>query len=998
MAQFVNSSTPDAGVKSVLLPVLEQLSLEINFRFNSSDVHISNFPPPLGDHSEIYDNIFIGGFEFYLSKSTRNVDGNSGFSRRGANVENTEGDRSAVETMFNPVSSIVYIPDGKCPRKAITIREECECPIPFQVLNLFPKVPEQELIAATNIHPAGNNLEHDFGPGSNSGLPFALTNASMITGLTNAYTFIGEDSGGVDNTTAVQALFDDIKQNGSLYALGGLNQPSGLYINCYASHSRDILVDLMNENGDSFDLPFAPGVFVDNTGDKVSIFGTAAAVCIVQTNTGIIAAIFVTYAFFDGQYEDCGPDTENSDLDDTRCLKTTRGFYPGSSFAPIYPNSPIIMIGRKTKTLAQTSGGSFYSPTSRILQTGAGMEDLRFIMLSDTQIIAPPAIPNIVGALSTIVLAFRLGNNWNDAGIYGAPISSITGIGFFNSNLSLSSLDKVDNQFKECIKTDPVEFCAYDPSKDTSLGILRNKVTNRFLFIAEPCIVEEPDTQSESESRSPSPSFSQSPEENLECCDPNAYVFAEPRKESSYFLPPPPNPGSIAAIDAFMSNNGQVTGCDPVLDSPLDILAGGVYLVRDHIVPDVGPSTPFDDRLIRLGMRIGHLWVTFNDKINATSRATVRFDYFPGLGYTKLRGNVLVRAHTGDKYVDTSPSVPIEEYVLELTISSGIIPVVGAGADLATFIVRALSVASSGSLTRADCVATPLTCPVLNFKTAALSPLVVLPDLMPLVQTFSSDITGAPHMILGVDFPFSFPGVHSGIIGIEIPECTYTDANDLNPGGFKRGGPAPLNETLVELACQPFFRPTDQGCAGQGVIMFDVQGLCNGCEPEPTPGVCPHHGVDHTSSQSNTRSMTPGNESGGDAKRGEFGYNSVEKGTGSEPEEKKSTKSIGFVLVWIAGGFIVMVAMYIAAKVIPRGRDEMPKLAFAVVDVPGRGKKLPNGTVKYNAHDSEYPVTDRGADEAEEEEDDEAFYGGAKDEKKNVGDGMEPATLSVVVV
>lgn len=395
------------------------------------------------------------------------------------------------------------------------------------------------------------------------------------------------------------------------------------------------------------------------------------------------------------------------------------------------------------------------------------------------------------------------------------------------------------------------------------------------------------------------------------------------------------------SVDEVFSLNKDITGCDPITDSPLDILAGGVYSVRDHIVPHVGPTTPFDDRLVRLGLRVGNVWLTFNDLIDVTTRGDVRMGYFPGQDNVHIWGEALGRIHTGECIVDSSLSLlDIDMFTIEINITDGIIPILNAGADLASFIVRGgVSGSAKGYVYKSDCVDKFAdSCPHFNFTLSELTGLTVLPDIMPVVETFTGGNPEAtPSMIMGIDFPNVFPGTHSGLISFKVDNCDTEDPN-----------------LLLYQACQPFFHPETELCTGSGIVMFDVQSICNGCDPAPpTPGICPHHGEDHLNSASQSQPYIP------DRRVDEIreAHVKVEKpqepaqpvvariaDTGSDAKTEPKEKN---------GNFLVLVLSVLAVTI-------FCGVAFLIMNPNKRlqkPKKLkPSG--QENAHQSDYPVTD----------------------------------------
>jgi hypothetical protein len=340
-------------------------------------------------------------------------------------------------------------------------------------------------------------------------------------------------------------------------------------------------------------------------------------------------------------------------------------------------------------------------------------------------------------------------------------------------------------------------------------------------------------------SRSKSPSLS--PASDLECCDPSVYIFAEPRREDAAHIchSTPATPAFITEVDTFHELNLDITGCDPLIDSPLDILPGGIYLTKDYIVPAIGQDTPFNDKLMRLGMRVGNTWFTFNDMFNSTTRAEVKMEYFPGQNSIRIYGTAVGRIHTGSCLLDQSiTGLGIDLYNIEISIKDGIIPINSAGADKASFIVRNPNISLVlGHVSLASCSSRfDSSCPHFNFSVVPLTSLVTIPDIMPTVEILSSGDAESipPSMIMGINFPFAFPGSHSAIIAIKIDGCS-----DL------------VSNPLETAACVPFFEPESPSCSGHGLVMFDIQSICNGCDPipEPTPGICPHHNVMHSRRQ-----------------------------------------------------------------------------------------------------------------------------------------------------
>lgn len=481
---------------------------------------------------------------------------------------------------------------------------------------------------------------------------------------------------------------------------------------------------------------------------------------------------------------------------------------------------------------------------------------------------------------------------------------------------------------------------------------------------------------------------------------------------------------SVSDIAEYLESvsHENLYSCDP-LDGPLDILPGGVYQVKDHLFPYIGPSTFLADALPRLGLRVGLLWLTFDDPFTKYAETMVKFSYTPGQSLVVLKGTALGRMHTGFCYEPVlNHKLWPQEYEIEITITNGLVPINGAGSDLVMFITRASN--ATGWVQPMFCNGVG-GCPKLFFSVADLSSLVVPPDLMPLVQTFSP-----VQFLVGVDFPGVFPGIYTGMGALQVDCAGAIKVENITVG-------TPLNVTLLSYACAPFFSQTDLTCQGLGLFMFDVESVCNDCAPTPSPGICAFHNVSHES---------PGQPGPGDYEsptpRGHGGGRRLEPAAAAavavdtavaplakaKPTETPSTRR-GFIAVLIlsacgliAGIVIVtyQVTLYwntnrveVYRDVVARESDTgarrgilkqgahvlmMSDAAALGTDVPTigvagsgsrRAKRLPNGRVKVNAHESDWAETDdegRGdATDAEDAELEEAVLQAAAPEQPQAG-------------
>lgn len=350
--------------------------------------------------------------------------------------------------------------------------------------------------------------------------------------------------------------------------------------------------------------------------------------------------------------------------------------------------------------------------------------------------------------------------------------------------------------------------------------------------------------ESESHSQSQSPS----PVPRGDCCsrtfplNPLAVPILTPPPPDQCFAIIPYDSSYKTELLATTQNNADLMGCDPRVDSPLHILPGGIYQVRDHYFDPTGLPAPFN-QLQNVGLRIGALWMSFSQTFASSDYSleedsVVKFIYEPGHNRSTLEGTGLCMMRVGSgvpSHVSTH-GLP-QQCKIQLNIAGGIMPFTGGATTAGVFSVNAIHGLQSGTISFFDG-----SLPV-HFTMADIDGQMVPPNVLSDLAPFlPADNTVG--MVMGVDLPGVFPGIYTGIAAVQV------DCGEVFACGFGS------NAVWKAAACYPFFSPS---CPGLGLLSFDVESVCNDCEPAtPTPGICPVHGS-HSHSHSHQQSHSDSN-------------------------------------------------------------------------------------------------------------------------------------------
>jgi hypothetical protein len=451
----------------------------------------------------------------------------------------------------------------------------------------------------------------------------------------------------------------------------------------------------------------------------------------------------------------------------------------------------------------------------------------------------------------------------------------------------------------------------------------------------------------ESQSQSHSLSQSASPAGGL-CCD-RSTVIGYALNESSVCYNNPLDPACHSLINQPVGP--YIYGCDPA-EAPLHILAGGIYQVTDYFIPYIGPSTPFANSLRHVGLRVGYIWLSFsNEFAEGNAEVNVRFTYTPGKNLLSLEGTAFGRIMTDDVCFpsDTSCSLWPQLYHIDMEITSGIVPITGKGSNRVVFITQATGpINASGSFYPLNTSTYPV--PVINFTLTDLSGLVVIPEIMPLVQPFLP-----AQMLMGIDMPNVYPGVYTALAAIQV-NCSGAEFPFMN---FSDPQTA-----LLSAACSPFFpgEPTDDcRCPRTGLIMFNVEDVCNAeeCPPTPTPGICPLHPNNHSRSHSHSHSSSksqsesPAHPAMHMAREEHMAAVSIDTDTDTAAPAQTNT---GVIIVVFIGACVI--SMLIAVMFIKPNTKTLPQASAKSVN-----------NKKVNAHASDWVASDGEDDDDTDIED-----------------------------
>jgi hypothetical protein len=281
--------------------------------------------------------------------------------------------------------------------------------------------------------------------------------------------------------------------------------------------------------------------------------------------------------------------------------------------------------------------------------------------------------------------------------------------------------------------------------------------------------------------------------------------------------------------------------------------------------------------------------------------------------YIHIFGLAVGRIHNGTCSTNNITGLePVDAYYVDINITSSITTTNNNDADVADLYVKGQNnePVISGRVFRNDCTF-PLTnaCPHFNFTMTRLLPNVIPPAYMAIVNSLPPG--HRPRFVISDKFPDSpstlDDDVRTGIMQITVSGCN----SPQNP--------------LHRQACNKYFNSTAPAplTTGIGVLSFDVQGLCNGCDspPRPIPILC----ADNISQTPNILRRRA------DVEESTNAANPAEEAPGSsehedENESRISVSGIAFVAVAFASGIgIMMYAMARVAKT-PKSADISKKI------------------------------------------------------------------------
>jgi len=367
-------------------------------------------------------------------------------------------------------------------------------------------------------------------------------------------------------------------------------------------------------------------------------------------------------------------------------------------------------------------------------------------------------------------------------------------------------------------------------------------------------------SQSDSQSMSSSESNSGLPSQEVAGAD--TFSFSMSQSESNSDVPTASKTQSESYTYSSASASAQPSltpfagfnlyTCNHV-ESPATLLPGGIYQVRDHFVKNY-PSNQGDwfQAFRRLGIRMGLVWLTFTDP-----GTSVRFIYTPGSGMVQLKGRAYGRITSDvcqfNNYVIQNMQTAYYQFELNITLGMNVvhnlvrqplgpggIPFFVSETDSSnqTFAVsesgvnRGVFYLESDPTNRVDFGLADIDS---TFLTADLDPIISALDPVQFM------------MISGQGTDIGYDG-WTGLFHLQHNCLADSSKND--------------SSKLSYYICNYNFPPSTQRRTsfasqyGYGWGMFVVEGVCNDCEPAPTPGLCAEHGIHHTH-ESNSMSQTP---------------------------------------------------------------------------------------------------------------------------------------------
>lgn len=278
----------------------------------------------------------------------------------------------------------------------------------------------------------------------------------------------------------------------------------------------------------------------------------------------------------------------------------------------------------------------------------------------------------------------------------------------------------------------------------------------------------------------------------------------------------------------YYYNTTEHKQCNPS-SSPLTLLAGGSYQLRDHVV--YGGDNIAWGQFKELGFRMGNLLLSFS-----APESFVKMDYTPGQGVIRISGRA--RAYFIDRFgcYNDSMSYPLDQrfYIVDISIRNGIMSVPN--------LVR-LPYGAGGV--------------ALSISQTSVNTGVVYPEAYP-----SANVTFALS-----DIGSSFLQTTMGsLLSIIDPVQLLVVSNTLTADAFQgwKGMASVVTDCSTPVSDPYAMNLQTQMCAlydpsspnGTGWMMFAVEALCNNdCTPAPTPGLCADE--EPTNSQSSTPVSIP---------------------------------------------------------------------------------------------------------------------------------------------
>lgn len=690
--------------------------------------------------------------------------------------------------------NVLYSPDGTCKRKPRNLAFVCddEC----HTSQLDPEIfPSRNNISLITPHP--NSTQDSYA--DVTGVPGIVFTDIMVNALTNIsdYSSLMEiaESNLYSSLIALGAEFVGT----STFFDDGNDVWRTLYTLCQfdAEISRQFLLI----RDETLVFPFVPGGYIQYTETEASIFAFGVCAAFPAINNTLIDFVSPAYVFISGSYHDCSYDPAS--------LSCTGTVYSPliSSVVPNNYTTVVIPVATLTPGLVLDPYSDAFLSNS---DTTAFTVNLTADFLPEYQATADN---------QTFIIA---------PNFQGAPPGNLTGTGYLSGDLFVREGDK----------------------NSTVMGV----GNYRWRFIASPCANEsyfpfpysqtptasQTFTRTKSESESPTRSESPTPSEFTFTRSPSRTESLEPVLEMCCVRNELLSPIVLSRVCPIT----PIYGCS-FLDLPPKLLSGGVYQVRDHYFTINQTFSP-NPIVLRTGIQLGGIWLTFTEP-----NTNVKFYYLPGSNKVVLKGTAYGRISNGVFGIQTTndpnscvappfPSVFPGLFNFSIEMDTALIPIYGEPAADFAFLVS-------------ERTATPphQRIPV---ELSRVNVGYLYPSSYPAANiTFGlSDLGSATGLLVGVNnivesyTPIQFgvalnlPGTHTG---------TYTGIGGLayNCSQFLGQSTDPIVNFTRHMAC---FNNTNTVGIAKGVFSFDIEAQCNDCEPTPTPGLCPIHGVTHSQSQS----------------------------------------------------------------------------------------------------------------------------------------------------